>query len=259
MAGKFLALDIGNTNITLGVFQGSNLEATWRLNTLPHRLLDEYVLLIRSLLPMKNVTPEDIDSAAICSVVPTLTPVFEEMCRSYLDVEPIVVATGTKTGVRILYDNPRDVGADRVVDAAAAFQLYGGPVISVDFGTATVFDAVSREGEYLGGAVAPGLYVSADALVNNTSQLRRVELVTPSSAIGRNSIASLQSGLIFGHVGLVEYLVQRFKEELGQDAHVIATGGLAPLIARETSVFKEVNQDLTLIGLRMIYDLNARE
>ena len=259
MAGKFLALDIGNTNITLGVFQGSTLKATWRLNTLPHRLLDEYVLLIRSLLPMKNVTPEDIDSAAICSVVPTLTPVFEEMCRSYLDVEPIVVATGTKTGVRILYDNPRDVGADRVVDAAAAFQLYGGPVISVDFGTATVFDAVSREGEYLGGAVAPGLYVSADALVNNTSQLRRVELVTPSSAIGRNSIASLQSGLIFGHVGLVEYLVQRFKEELGQDAHVIATGGLAPLIARETTVFKAVNQDLTLIGLRMIYDLNARE
>ena len=255
----FLALDIGNTNITMGVFQGDHLKATWRLATDPRRLLDEYGLLILSLLPMKGIAPQDVEQAALCSVVPPLTSAFEGMCRNYLNVRPLVVGTGIKTGVRIQYENPRDVGADRIVDAAAAYRLYGGPVIIVDFGTATVFDAVSENGDYLGGAIAPGLNVAADALVSSTSQLRRVELVRPATAIGRNTVASMQAGLLFGHIGLVEYIVGCFKQELSQDARVIATGGLAPLMAQETKVFDEVNLDLTLLGLKLIYQLNDKE
>ncbi len=254
-----LALDIGNTNITMGIFEGDQLKGTWRLATDPRRMADEYGLMISNLLPMKGTALKDVRQAALCSVVPPLTTAFEGMCRTYLNLQPLVVTAGVKTGVRILYDNPRDVGADRVVDAAAALRLYGGPIIIVDFGTATVFDAVAANGDYLGGAIAPGLNVAADALVSNTSQLRRVELVRPPSAIGRNTIASMQSGLLFGHVGLVEHMVHRFKKELGQEAKVIATGGLAPVIAQETDVFDQVNLELTLLGLKMIYELNENQ
>lgn len=252
-----LVLDIGNTNVTLGVFDGQQLKSTWRVATDARRMPDEYALLISSILPIRGVDPHQVDRVCICSVVPPLTTTFEEVCRGYFGVQPLVVSTGVKTGVRILYDNPRDVGADRIVDAVAAFQLYGGPVIVVDFGTATVFDAVSHDGEYLGGAIAPGINVAADALFLSTSQLRRVELVAPRSAIGRNTVASLQSGLLLGHVGLVEGMVARFKDELGQGAQVVATGGLAGLISKETKVFDAVNADLTLIGLRIIYEMNA--
>lgn len=252
-----LAIDIGNTNVTMGVFRGEELLATWRLATDAHKLPDEYALLIRSLLPLKGVAPEDIDNIAICSVVPPLTQVFEELSNLYFGVAPLVIGTGTKTGVRILYENPRDVGADRVVDAAAAFNMYGGPVIVVDFGTATVFDAVSRAGEYLGGAIASGIALTAEALYEHTSQLRRVELVAPKSAIGRNTAASIQSGILFGHVGMVEAMVHRFKAELGQDTKVVATGGMARIIHNETTIFDAVNVDLTLIGLRLIFDMNA--
>ena len=253
----FLAIDIGNTNITLGVFQGDTLQATWRLATDTHKLPDEYALLIRSLLPLKGVDPKDIHSIAVCSVVPPLTHVFEELGATYFGCSPLVVGTGTRTGVRILYENPRDVGADRVVDAAAAFTLYGGPVIIVDFGTATVLDAVSRDGDYLGGAIASGINLTAEALFERTSQLRRVELVPPKTAIGRNTAASIQSGILFGHVGMVEAMVRRFKAEIGEDTKVVATGGMAPLIQKETSIFDAVNMDLTLIGLRLIYNINA--
>lgn len=252
-----LTIDIGNTNVTMGVFRGEELVATWRLATDTHRMPDEYALLIRSLLPLKDVAPHDIHCIALCSVVPPLTRVFEEMSTAYFGIDPLVVGTGTRTGVRILYENPRDVGADRVVDAAAAFTLYGGPIIVVDFGTATVFDAVSQDGDYLGGAIASGINLTAEALFERTSQLRRVELVPPKTAIGRNTAASIQSGIIFGHVGMVEAMVRRFKAEIGEDTKVVATGGMAPLIQKETSIFDAVNPDLTLIGLRLIYQMNS--
>ena len=252
-----LAIDIGNTNITLGVFEGQSLRSTWRLATDSRRLPDEYGLLVSSILPLKGISPEDITGACLCSGVPTLTSTFEEVCKSYFKVSPLTVSAGVKTGVHILYDSPRDVGADRIVDAVAAFQLYGGPVIIVDFGTATVFDAVSRHGEYLGGAIAPGINVAAEALFLSTSMLRRVELTPPKSAIGRNTVAALQSGLLLGQVGLVEGMVRRFKDEMGQDARVVATGGLAAVIAKETEVFDAINPDLTLIGLRIVHEMNG--
>ena len=252
-----LAIDIGNTNVTMGVFRDETLVATWRMATDAQKLPDEYALLIRSLLPLKGVEPEAISGIIICSVVPPLTQVFEELGATYFGCPPLVVGTGTRTGVRILYENPRDVGADRVADAAAAFGLYGGPVIVVDFGTATVFDAISREGDYLGGAIASGINLTAEALYQRTSQLRRVELVAPKTAIGRNTATAIQSGILFGHVGMVEAMVDRFKKEIGEDTRVVATGGLASLVQKETSIFDEVNLDLTLIGLRIIHNLNA--
>ena len=252
-----LAIDIGNSNVTLGVFREENLLATWRLATDTRKLPDEYALLIQSLLPLKGVAPKDIDSIALCSVVPPLTQVFGELAKEHFGVTALRFGAGTRTGVRVLYDYPRDVGSDRVVDAAAAFSMYGGPVIVVDFGTATVFDAVSRDGEYLGGAIASGITLTAEALFERTSQLRRVELVPPKSAIGRNTASSIQSGILFGHVGMVEYMVRRFKLELGGDTKVVGTGGMASLIEKETDVFDAVNPDLTLIGLRLINDINA--
>ena len=251
-----LAIDIGNTNINLGVFDRQCLKATWRIATDPRRLTDEYALLLSSVLELKGFTREHITGACLCSVVPPLTPTFEGVCEEYFKVSPLTVTAGVKTGVRILYDSPRDVGADRIVDAVAAFRLYGGPVIIVDFGTGTVFDAVSPQGDYLGGAIAPGINAAAEALFLGTSQLRRVELTPPSTAIGRNTVASLQSGLLLGYVGLVEGMVARFKNEMDPGARVVATGGLANVIAKETDVFDTINQDLTLIGLRMVYEMN---
>ena len=253
-----LAIDIGNTNLTIGVFAGQHLKSTWRISTDSRRMADEYGLLVSSIMPLKGINPEDITDACLCSVAPTLTSTFEEVCEGYFKVKALTVSAGVKTGVRILYHNPRDVGTDRIVDAVAALRLYGGPVIIVDFGTATVFDAVSRDSEYLGGAIAPGINIAAESLFHSTSQLRRVELAPPSSAIGRDTVSSLQSGLLLGHVGLVEGMVARFKNEMGEDARVVATGGLAEIIARETTVFDAVNPDLTLIGLRIIYEMNRQ-
>lgn len=252
-----LAIDVGNTNVTIGIFREEDLIATWRMATDTRKLPDEYGLLIRSLLPLKGIDFQDVDKVAICSVVPPLTQVFEELSDTYFGVRPLVVNTGIRTGVKILYENPRDVGADRVVDAVAAYSLYGGPAIVVDFGTATVFDAISRDGDYLGGAIASGINLIAEALFERTSQLRRVELIPPKAAIGRNTASSIQSGILFGHVGMVEAMVRRFKTEVGDDAKVIATGGMASLIHKETSVFDVVNPDLTLVGLRLIHQINA--
>ena len=222
-----LAIDIGNTNITLGVFRGDSLKATWRLATDPRRMPDEYGMTILNLLPVRGISSSDIDAVVMCSVVPPLTQVFTELSQSFFDSTPLLVGAGVRTGIKVLYDNPRDVGADRIVDASAAFSLYGGPCIVVDFGTGTVFDAVSANAEYLGGAIAPGLRLAADSLFSNTSILRRVELVAPDTAIGKNTTHALQSGLVLGNVDLVEGMVKRFKRELGGDAKVIATGGLA--------------------------------
>ncbi len=253
-----LTIDIGNSMVTLGVFDGARLHTTVRVATDTRRLADEYGLLITNLLNLRGVAASAIDSISLCSVVPPLTAVFEEVCQTYFGQRPLVVTAGVRTGLRILYDNPRDVGSDRIVDAVAAIELYGAPVIVVDFGTATVFDAVSGDGVYLGGAIAPGINVAAEALFINTSQLRRVELVAPQSAIGQNTSSALRSGLVFGYAGLVDGMVARFKGELGPGAKVIGTGGLASIIAQETNVFDAINPDLTLIGLRLIYDMNQQ-
>ena len=251
-----LAIDIGNSMVTLGVFDGERLDTTVRVTTDTRRLADEYGLLITSLLKLKGVEHSGIDSVSMCSVVPPLTAVFEEVCQTYFGQRALVVTAGVRTGLRILYDNPRDVGSDRIVDAVAAIALYGSPVIVVDFGTATVFDAVSEDGVYLGGAIAPGINVAAEALFLNTSQLRRGELVAPNTAIGQNTSSALRSGLVFGYTGLVDGMVDRFKQELGPNSKVIGTGGLAGIIAQETKIFDAINPDLTLIGLRLVFEMN---
>lgn len=253
-----LTIDIGNTNVTLGVFEGNELTTTLRLATDARRMPDEYILDLIGLLGLRGVEPQQITEACMCSVVPPLTVTFDQVCRSCFNVTPLTISAGVKTGLRIVYDNPRDVGSDRIVDAVAAIELYRPPLIVVDFGTATVFDAVSRGGEYLGGAIAPGINVAAEALFLSTSQLRRVELVAPKSAIGHNTTTALQSGLVLGYACLVTGMVERIKREIGQDARVIGTGGLASIISRETDVFDDVNPDLTLIGLRLIYQMNQR-
>lgn len=247
-----LAIDIGNTNITLGVFDGDALSATWRLSTERSKTSDEYSATLMQMLQLRDMAAQQIDAVALCSVVPPLTPTFVELCKTHFGVEPLVVGAGTKTGVRILYDNPRDVGADRIVDAAAALKLYGGPVIVVDIGTATVFDAVTANGDYLGGAIAPGMVIASDALFSSTSQLRRVELVAPATAIGRNTIHAIQSGVVLGYADLVRGMVARFDAELGGGAKVVATGGLAHILEAEAGVFDEINPDLTLMGLMLI-------
>lgn len=251
-----LAVDIGNTSVTLGIFEGHELRATWRMATRIHQMFDEYAVILLNLLHLKGLAPSDVDRIAICSVVPPLTPVFEELSREYFKVSPLVIGAGVKTGVRIRLDNPREAGADRIVNAAAAHHLYLGPVIIADLGTATTFDVVSGEGDYLGGAIAPGIATAAEALFSRAAMLPRVELLRPRQAIGTNTVAAMQSGLLFGYVGLVEGVVTRIQQELAEKAKVIATGGYAGLIARETTVIDEVSLDLTLIGLRLIYLMN---
>jgi type III pantothenate kinase len=208
------------------------------------------------LLTHGGVSTDEIDDAVIGCVVPDLEPVFEGVCRRYFDVKPLVVSTGVRTGLRILYDSPRDVGADRVADAVAAIQEYGTPLIVADLGTASVFDAINKDGDYLGGAIAPGLGIGSEALFQRAARLYRVELSRPGAAIGRNTVSAMQAGIVFGHVGLVEGIVARFKEELGEEARVIGTGGFAELIARETDVIDAVDMDLALKGMRLIFEMN---
>jgi len=205
-----------------------------------------------------NLNADEIDSAAICSVVPPLTPTFELLCQRYLKVQPLTVMSETKTGIKILYDSPRDVGADRIVDAAAALHIYGGPCIVVDLGTATVFDAINEHGEYLGGAIAPGMTVSADSLYRATSQLRRVELNAPEKVIGTNTTHSIQSGLVFGYSELIKGMIVRFKKEIGANATVIATGGQADIVKDQVGEFNHIDPDLTLKGLLIVHSLNSK-
>ncbi len=251
-----LCVDIGNTNITFGLYEGATLGPRWRIRTIHDKMPDEYGILMLQLFRHRGYGPEDVTGVSIASVVPPLTPVFEALCRDYLGQEPLIVDAGVRTGVRIRYDNPREVGADRVVDAAAVRALYGVPACVVDFGTATTFDAVSADGDYLGGAIAPGIAIAAEALFARTAKLPRVEIARPPSVIGRNTVQSIQSGLLFGYVGLVEGMVARFRAELGPAMKVVATGGLAELIARETPVIDIVDPWLTLHGLCIIYELN---
>ncbi len=254
-----LTLDIGNTNVTIGIFDGDEIRATWRIATDVARLPDEYAVTLLGLLNAEEIPRDAITHGVMASVVPDLAPVFDQLCRRYFHVEPLVVNTGTRTGVRIVYDNPREVGADRIVDVVAALHLYGpAPLIIVDFGTATVFDAVSAEGDYLGGAIAPGIGISSEALFERAAKLYRVELERPKTAIGKNTVAAIQSGTLYGYVGLIEGMVARFQTELGGKARVIATGGWANRLAKETQVFDVVDENLTLTGLRLIHEMNAR-
>jgi type III pantothenate kinase len=252
-----LAVDIGNTNITMGLFRGDDLRETWRIATVHDRMPDEYGILVTQFFHHRGMKPEDVTGVVIASVVPALTNVFRQVSREYLGHEPLVVDTGVKTGVRIRYENPREVGADRIVDCAAVQAKYGGPACVVDFGTATTFDAISKEGDYLGGAIAPGIGIAADALFSRASKLYRVEIAPPARVIGTNTAMAMQSGIFLGYVALVEGLVERFRVELGPDMKVIATGGLAETVAGETPVIQYVDPWLTLEGLRLIYAMNG--
>lgn len=254
-----LTIDIGNTNVTYGVFEGEQLRATWRMATNVNQMADEYAALLLNLLNHNDIAISDIKNITICSVVPPLTTAFTDLSERYFHITPLMIGAGVKTGVRIRFDNPREVGPDRIANAAAAHHLYTGPVIVVDMGTATTFDTVSKEGDWIGGAVAPGIAVAAEALFARTATLPRVELVHPKQAIGTNTISAMQSGIVFGYVGLIEGIVARIQQELEEKAIVIATGGYASLMAGETSIIKAVNPDLTLIGLRLIYEMNRSQ
>jgi type III pantothenate kinase len=251
-----LAIGIGNTSIKLGVFDGENLKATWHIGSDTRRWPDEYATLLLDLLRQEGMAAGDIDEAALWCTVPSLAPNFEELLQKYFHVVPLVVAAGIKTGVRIRMDNPREVGADRIVNAAAASHLYGGPIIIVDMGTATTFDTVSREGDYMGGAIAPGIMMAAEALFARPAQLFRIHLAAPKKAVGTNTVTAMQSGIILGYTSLVEGMVARIQKELPEKAKVIATGGYANLILKETRVIEEYNPDLSLIGLKVISQLN---
>lgn len=252
-----LAIDIGNTNITLGLYQDSELLDAWRLATVHERMPDEYGLQMLGLLDHADTVQGDIEAIALASVVPPLTRTFTQACQSYLELEPFIVDAGVKTGLRIRYEDPKHaLGADRVVDAVAVLALYGGPACVVDFGTATTFDAISADGEYLGGAIAPGIGIAADALFQRAAKLPKVDIGRPPNPIGANTVHAIQSGLLYGYVGLVEGMVSRFRGELGDDMHVIATGGLAPIIARETDVLEIQAPWLTLEGLRLVWEMN---
>lgn len=251
-----LALDIGNTNITCGVFQGDKLVTTWRMSTAIHRMPDEYANLMLSIMERRGVTGAQIKDVVICSVVPPLLIIFDEVCKYFLKKSPLIVEAGIKTGIRIDMDNPREVGADRIVNAVAAHQLYGSPLIIIDMGTATTIDVINKSGDYIGGAIAPGIYIATEALFTRTAVLPRIELSLPRKAIGRNTVAAMQSGIVFGYIGLIEGLVNRIQTELDEKAKVIGAGGFATLLSQATDVIDIINSDLTLIGLRMIYNIN---
>jgi type III pantothenate kinase len=251
-----LTIDTGNTNLTLGLYEGETLGPRWRLATDHERMPDEYGLQFVGLLAHAGRSAAELTGICLASVVPPLTGKIVQACRQYLGLIPLVVDAGVRTGVRIRYEDPRAVGADRIADAAAVQRLYGGPACVVDFGTATTFDAISKEGDYLGGAIAPGIGIASEALFHRTAKLPRVDLQRPPAAIGRNTVYAMQSGLLFGYVSLVEGMVARFRQELGEDTKVIATGGLAEVIAAETGVIQIIAPWLTLDGLRIIWGLN---
>ncbi len=254
-----LAIDVGNTNTVLGIYRGTVLLDHLRIESRRNSTSDEYSALVHMLLQQRGFAFSDLGQAVIGSVVPPLTTVFEEVCRRGIGKPPVLVGPGTRTGMPILVDNPREVGADRIVNSIAAYESRKGPCIVVDFGTATTFDLVNRKGQYLGGVIAPGIGISADALFARAAKLPRVEVVRPPSVVGKTTVQAIQSGLVFGYVSLVEGLVARLIEALGEPASVIATGGLAPLIAKETSCIEEVSEFLTLDGLRMVYERNRDE
>ncbi len=251
-----LAIDIGNTNIALGLFEGKTLRADWRLETRAARTGDEYAAVLATLFGLRGLALSVVDAVAVSSVVPPALFPMEQLCRRHLGIEPLIVGPGTKSGMPILYENPREVGADRIVNAVAAHQSWPQGAIVVDFGTATTFDVVTSRGEYAGGVIAPGLMVSADALYHATAKLPRVEIARPKNTVGRNTVASIQAGLVFGYAGLVDAIVTRIQAEVDFQPRVVGTGGLASLIAAESKTIQECDDMLTLRGLALIYERN---
>lgn len=252
-----LVFDVGNTNIVLGVFQDRKLIQDWRLSTARHRTDDEYGIMLRELFAFSGLSMTDIKAVVLSSVVPPINITLEWACQRYFNLNPLFIGPGVKTGMPIKYENPREVGADRIVNAVAGYEQYGGPLIIVDFGTATTFCAISARGEYLGGAIAPGIGISSEALFARASKLPRVELTKPPSVIGKNTVNSMQSGFIYGFAGQVNGIVERMKREMEGEPRVIATGGLAELLASETTAIDIVDKYLTLTGLLLIYERNS--
>jgi len=253
-----LVIDIGNTNIVLGVYEGDKLLHNWRLSTSRQSTTDEYGVMIYNLFTMTKLSVTDIEGVILSSVVPPIMHTMEMLCKKYLNKAPLIVGPGVKTGLNIRIENPREVGADRIVNAVAAIELYGGlkPLVVVDFGTATTFDVIDVKGNYIGGAIVPGIGVSTEALYQRAAKLPRIELTKPKSVIGRNTVHSMQAGIIFGYAGQVDGIVDRITNELGAEPTVIATGGMAELIASESRTIDTTNPLLTLEGLRLIYNRN---
>lgn len=254
-----LVVDAGNTNITLGVFEGQTLLGTYRMNTKLPRTSDEYGIFMIELLRNNDLNPKDIKDVIISSVVPNIMHSFTNGIKKYFKVQPIIVGAGIKTGINIAIANPKSMGADRIVDAVAAYKIYGGPVIVIDFGTATTHDVITEEGALIAGVTSPGIRISANALWKDTAMLPEIEIKKPDSILANNTISSMQAGLFFGYVGQTEYIIKKLKQELGQpDMKVVATGGLGKIISDETDLIDVYDSDLTLKGLRIIYDYNKR-
>lgn len=252
-----LVIDVGNTNTVLGLYDGDELVHDWRIRTVVDHTVDEYGMLIYNLYKNSRIKPRAVKDIIISCVVPTMLNILEPLCEKYFNVKPLIVGPGIKTGMPILYDNPREVGADRIVNAVAAYDKYGGDIIIVDFGTATTFDYISKKGEYIGGCITPGIMIASEALFSKTAKLPRVELSRPKSVIGKDTISSMQAGILFGYASLVDGLIDRIKAEVISNPKVIATGGLATVIANETKSIDIVDEMLTLEGLRILYNRNC--
>ena len=256
-----LVIDIGNSNIVMGTYEGKNLMKHWRISTDRQKTGDEYGMLINDLFRYQGVSIGDITDIIISSVVPPLIVPITKMCERYFKIHPLIVGPGIKTGIKLNYENPRAIGADRIVNVVGAYDLYGGPLIVIDIGTATTFDVVTENGDFFGGVIAPGITASAESLFSSTAKLPRIELVPPKNVIGRNTISCMQSGIIYGYVGQIDAIVTKIRAEMGDDwkAKVIATGGLARMIYKESKTIDKIDHFLTLSGLRVLYDRNKSD